>query len=46
MKILYAGYGPMGILGLINILSENAFALDSVYIFVDPEIVSDQSSLI
>ncbi len=45
MKILYAGYGPMGILGLINIFSENVLELDSVFV-LDPESVSDQSSLI
>ncbi len=46
MKILYAGYGPMAILGLINIFSENVFEIDSIFIFIDPESVSDQSSLI
>ena len=36
----------MGILSLINIFLENTIVLDSFYAFVEPEIVSDQSSLI
>ncbi len=37
MKILYAGYGTIGLIGLVNILSFDRFSVDDIYLLNDPK---------
>ena len=36
MKILYAGYGAIGLIGLVNILSFKRYDVDDIYLLNDP----------
>ena len=35
MKILYAGYGTIGLIGLVNILSFDKFSVDDIFLLND-----------
>ena len=37
MKILYAGYGTIGLIGLVNILSLDRFSVDDIFLLNDPK---------